>query len=98
MVHALTPEYLRYTGTPHLVVEILSTDRGADLVRKSHRYAAAGVPRYWVVDPDRGEVIEQALDPVAAAFTLVASHRGDQPVSLDAGVATVTLVLSELLR
>ena len=88
----------RLLGTPHLVVEILSSDRGADLVRKSHKYAAAGVPRYWVVDPDRGAIIEQALDPTAAAFTLIGEHRGDEAVDLDIGVATVTLVPSELLR
>ena len=43
-------------GTPDLLVEVLSQDRDRDLVRKRDRYAAAGVPEYWIVDPDN-EVI-----------------------------------------
>ena len=38
-------------GTPDLLVEVLSEDRDKDLVRKRDRYAAAGVPEYWIVDP-----------------------------------------------
>jgi Uma2 family endonuclease len=39
-------------GAPDLVVEVLSpntqaTDRG----RKMRRYAAAGIPHYWLLDP-----------------------------------------------
>ena len=37
---------------PHLVVEILSpTTRLLDLHVKRERYASAGVPSYWIVDP-----------------------------------------------
>lgn len=43
-------------GTPDLLVEVLSEDRDRDLVRKKDRYAAAGVPEYWIVDSDN-EVI-----------------------------------------
>ena len=40
-------------GAPLLVVEVLSPsttrhDRG----RKARRYAALGIPHYWIVDPD----------------------------------------------
>ena len=38
-------------GTPDIVVEILSSDRRRDLVRKRMLYAAAGVPEYWIFDP-----------------------------------------------
>ncbi|MEA2024884.1 MAG: Uma2 family endonuclease, partial [Actinomycetota bacterium] len=34
MVFDDTGEDLRLTGVPHLAVEVLSTDRGADLIRK----------------------------------------------------------------
>lgn len=51
MVHPRTTETVRFTGTPHLVVEVLSGNRGDDLVLKSARYAAAGLPHYWVLDP-----------------------------------------------
>jgi Uma2 family endonuclease len=51
MVHAETPESERFTGTPVLVVEVLSTNRSTDLLYKMTKYAEAGVPTYWVVDP-----------------------------------------------
>jgi Uma2 family endonuclease len=39
--------------TPLLVVEVLSpSTRYLDLGSKRLRYAAAGVPNYWIVDPD----------------------------------------------
>ena len=37
-------------GAPDIVVEILSSDRNRDLVRKRQLYAAAGVPEYWIFD------------------------------------------------
>jgi Uma2 family endonuclease len=39
-----------------LVVEIVSgnpKDRQRDLVDKVHEYAAAGIPEYWIIDPDK---------------------------------------------
>ena len=38
-------------GTPDIVLEILSSDRRRDLVRKRQVYAEAGVPEYWIFDP-----------------------------------------------
>ena len=43
---------------PLVVVEVLSrTTRSEDLVTKRRKYAAAGAPWYWVVDPDGPEVV-----------------------------------------
>ena len=41
----------RVEGAPDIVVEVLSSDRNRDLVRKRQAYAAAGVPEYWIFDP-----------------------------------------------
>ncbi len=42
---------------PVLVVEVVSpSTRTLDTVEKAHDYALAGVPEYWVVDPDYREV------------------------------------------
>ena len=38
-------------GAPDIVVEILSTDRSRDLIRKRRIYADAGVSEYWIFDP-----------------------------------------------
>ena len=38
-------------GAPDIVVEILSSDRRRDLVRKRRVYAEAGVREYWIFDP-----------------------------------------------
>ncbi len=99
MVFDDTDEEVRYTGMPHLVVEILSTDRDRDLLRKMHKYAEAGVPVYWVVDPDGGpEIIEYRLVPGTTAYAEVARHAGDHAAVLDIGVAEITLVPGELDR
>ena len=41
---------------PNIVVEVLSSDRRRDLVRKRQLYAEAGVPEYWIVDPRNDSV------------------------------------------
>ena len=49
-------------GAPDLVVEILSpSTRGRDRGIKLRRYAAAGVPHYWIVDPRAGTLEEHHL-------------------------------------
>ena len=58
-------------GPPDIVVEILSSDRRRDLVRKRRVYAEAGVPEYWIFDPRAdtatllelrgGEYVERAV-------------------------------------
>jgi Uma2 family endonuclease len=39
------------TEPPAVVVEVLSTNRSDDLVRKSTEYLEAGAGQYWIVDP-----------------------------------------------
>ena len=61
-------------GAPDIAIEILSSDRRRDLVRKRQLYSMAGVPEYWIFDPDNdlarllelcgGEYVERsALGP-----------------------------------
>lgn len=49
-VHKL-PEEFATTVVPDWVCEILSTNRGDDLVKKFRAYHQARVPHYWVLDP-----------------------------------------------
>ena len=48
-------------GAPDIVVEILSTDRNRDLVRKRQMYAEAGVLEYWPIDPRNDTVTQLEL-------------------------------------
>ena len=66
-------------GVPDIVVEILSSDRGRDLVRKRQIYAEAGVLEYWICDPRSdtitplelrdGEYVERATLGVGDVLT-----------------------------
>lgn len=51
----------RVEGTPDIVVEVLSTDRNRDLVRKRQIYAEAGVTEYWPIDPRNDTVTQLEL-------------------------------------
>ena len=58
-------------GPPDIVVEILSSDRNRDLVRKRQLYSEAGVLEYWIFDTlndtatllelQNGEYVERAV-------------------------------------
>ena len=97
MTDERTGEQKRFTGTPVLAIEILSTDRPADLIRKARKYAAAGLPRYWVIDPDGPEIIEFELIAGEYAYREAGRHSGPDPVTLHVGPATVTLVPDRLV-
>ena len=68
-----------FEGVPNIVMEVLSTDRNRDLVRKRQLYAEAGVREYWIVDPRDdtvtllelrdGEYIERAVLGIADTLT-----------------------------
>ena len=46
-----------------LVMEVVSPDnRGRDLRIKRREYAMAGIPEYWIVDPEEKQIIVLTLD------------------------------------
>jgi Uma2 family endonuclease len=50
-------------GAPALVAEVVSQKNAShDRVRKRRFYALAGIPEYWIVDPDSVEVEVLSLD------------------------------------
>ena len=89
-VHPQTRETVRYLGTPVLCVEVTSSDRKHDLVLKTARYAAYGLDRYWVLDPDKREMYVFARQD--ATYELVQTI-GKEPIDVDfgAGVARIDL-------
>jgi Uma2 family endonuclease len=49
-------------GSPDLVVEVLSpSTESRDRGLKLHRYAASGVPHYWILDTDGPRIEERVL-------------------------------------
>ena len=52
---------VRVDGAPDIVVEVLSSNRNIDLVRKREWYAAAGIPEYWILDGDTDTLLQPEL-------------------------------------
>jgi Uma2 family endonuclease len=64
-------------AAPVLAVEVLSpSTRRVDLMLKRSRFEAAGVPSYWVVDPDEPSLLAWRL--VDGAYLEVARVTGDE--------------------
>jgi Uma2 family endonuclease len=91
-----TDENVRLTATPHLAVEVLSTDRGTDLIRKFRKYAEAGLARYWIVDLDETgpEIVTYELSD--GVFVETGRYRGNDPVTLDTGPMAITFAPIDL--
>ena len=96
MVFDDNDEDVRYTGTPHLVVEILSSDPARDIIRKAAKYAAAGLERYWIIDPDGPEIIVYRLTD--GVLVERGRHGPGTSVTLSVGPAQISLDPAELLR
>lgn len=95
MVHPTVADGPRFTGTPHLVVEVLSTNRAHDLTSKATHYALHGAPHYWIVDPRDHVVLAYELDG-AAYRTVTTLTAGTAELRFATG--TLTLDIDELLR
>lgn len=62
-------------GPPALVAEVLSSKPRLDRVVKRDRYARAGIPWYWIVDPDMCRLWEYELR--AGEYVTVSEQGGD---------------------
>lgn len=95
MVFNRSDEQKRLTETPHLVIEVLSSDPARDIIRKAAKYAAAGVERYWIVDPDGPEVIVYELSD--GVMVERGRHGPGTTANLNVGPAEVSLDPAQLL-
>jgi len=81
---------------PLLAVEVLSPgNRGYDLVDKWERYQRAGIASYWVVDPERAELIAWELRD--GAYVEVARVRDEEQFEAERPFP-VTLIPAEITR
>lgn len=95
MVFSDSDEETRLTAMPYLVVEILSTDPAADIFRKAAKYAATGLERYWIIDPEGPEVaVHRLIDGILVEET---RHRAGQAAKFDLGPAEVSFDPGDLL-
>jgi Uma2 family endonuclease len=82
---------------PTILVEVLSaSSRRYDRLLKFDRYADAGIPQYWIVDPQRPSV--EVYDLVdQGEYRLVASGSGEESVTVS-GPLAVTVRPIDLVR
>jgi Uma2 family endonuclease len=81
---------------PAIVVEVLSpSSRRYDRLLKLGRYAEAGIPQYWIVDPDRPSVEVYDLDDTGA-YRLTGSAEGNATLTV-AGPRAVAITPSTLV-
>lgn len=95
MVYAKTDDLVRLTGTPVLCVEVLSSNRAADTVVRSTKYAARGVEHYWTVDLEERAVDVFVLDD--GTYRLDQHVVADVPRPVDFGAGRLALDLAALL-
>ena len=81
---ALTPDQIA------LVVEVAVSTRERDLSYKRRRYAAAGIPTYWMVDEERG-VVHVFDRPQEADYLGIDLVRFGAPLAVPGSGETITL-------
>lgn len=83
-------------GLPLLAVEVLSAStRATDLTLKRHVFEQAGVPSYWLLDPEAPSLT--VLELLDRGYREVASAQGDEALAV-LRPFPVTVVPSELVR
>jgi len=66
-------------GAPDFIIEILSpSNRGHDLVVKYNKYLEVGVCEYWIVDPDKEEIMVDILSDDKSHYIRTTYKKGDE--------------------
>ena len=88
----------RINGAPDFVIEVLSpSNRFHDMFRKLNKYRFSGVREYWIVDPEKEQVIvyDLAHDEPPVIYTF----HDTVPLIISNGECSVDFVkISELLK
>lgn len=86
----------KVAGVPLLAVEVLSrSTRATDTTLKRHVLEQAGVPSYWLFDPEAA--VLTVLELGDGAYVETASARGDEALTVERPFP-VTIVPAQLLR
>lgn len=86
----------RITETPYLAVEVLSSDASRDTVLKHQKYAAAGLQRYWIIDPAGPTVIVHKL--MDGDYQVTGRHGPGRKVTLEIGPGSARFDPADLVR
>jgi Uma2 family endonuclease len=70
----------QFAGPPDWVAEVLSpSTRNIDMLTKTDEYALAGIPEYWLIDPEMQRVTVYTLPEGAENYHLIAEYNvGEQ--------------------
>jgi Uma2 family endonuclease len=73
-----------YWERPDVVIEVVSaSNRRHDLLKKRNEYARAGIPEYWIVDPEEGTITIFVLRPRRRTYDEHGTfHEGDSATSV----------------
>jgi Uma2 family endonuclease len=83
-------------GAPLLVVEVLSlSTRTQDRTVKARRYAALGIPHYWIVDPEARRI--ECYRAAAGAYAATREVEGDATL-VPTDWPGLTIALADLWR
>ena len=84
----------QYAGLPDLVIEVLSpSTRSIDLGEKMDEYARAGIPEYWIVEPDAQNVSAYLLSE--NTYQLFARYRSGERVQ-SASIPELTVQVDQI--
>jgi Uma2 family endonuclease len=78
-----------------LIVEVADTSQYRDRVVKLPRYAAAGIPEYWIVDL-KGEILDVYREPAAGRYGASRQLRRGDSIA-PAAFPDVTLTVDDIL-
>jgi Uma2 family endonuclease len=70
-----------YHGVPDLLVEVLSSRPALDTQIKKQKYERAGVPHYWILDPEHRQLFAYRFEK--GQYRLIADPRGDETFEPD---------------
>jgi len=80
-----------------LLIEVAATSAEFDRVEKRPRYAAAGIPEYWLVDLD-AEQVEVAREPKGDRYTEDATHERDDVLTVAALPGLAPIPVSDIVQ
>lgn len=82
-------------GIPDFIAEVLSSNKRRDRVTKFAAYAEAGVPEYWIIDPDKQTVEVYVLR--GHAYAMIDTF-GINMVVRSEVMSSLTIKVEELFR